>query len=82
MPCTDRERRSGRRIARRQRVQRRDLEEALDHQHEHIEIKRDQRGHHIDPAPGAGQLHGVERDAGDRQQHQRENADHCDGNSF
>ena len=57
-------------------VQRRHLQEALDHQHEHVEVKRDQRGQHIDPAPRAGELHAVERDAGDRQQHQRENADH------
>ena len=67
--------RSGRRIARRQRRQRRNLEEALDDQHEHVEIKRDHRGHHIDPAPRAGKLHAVERDTRDRQQHQRQRAD-------
>src|SRR5215471_605688 len=45
------ERRSTRRIARRQRMQRRDFQETLDHQHEHVQVERDQCGYYIDWAP-------------------------------
>ena len=42
------------------------------HQHEHVEIEREQRGHDIDPAPRAGEMLAVERIKRQRQHDQRD----------
>jgi hypothetical protein len=69
----------GLRLCRRQRLQERQLLKRLDDRNEDVEIERRSCGADIDPAPCAGEMEGVERGDGDRQQHQRHEADRARG---
>jgi hypothetical protein len=60
---------------RRQRLERRYLQEYLEYEHESVEIERRHRGGDVDPAPRSRETTGVQRDQRDGEQYKRDGAD-------
>src|SRR5262245_27296122 len=64
------------RLRRRQRLQESKLLKSLHHTDEDVEVKRDHRADHIDPAPTILQMEDVERQHGERQHDERNDGHH------